>query len=94
MAWRRDGACAGRGHPFNGSPPTMTHPNEHEPTSYILIHSHAFSYILMHSHASHTFTHILLLSREECVCLLKNDMWEGMWHVSPYATRLMEVSLQ
>ena len=39
----------------------------------------------MHSHAPHTFTYILLLNKEECVCRLKNDMEEGwgMCHPMP-----------
>ena len=57
------------------------------------MHSHTFSYILMHHPESHTFSYILLLSREECVCRLMDDM-EGWEHVSPDATRLMEVGLQ
>ena len=88
-----EGACVTRGHPSNVSQHSMTHPHPHEYecTSYILIHSYAFSCILMHSHASHTFTYILLLNKEEGVCRLKNDRHRG-WrggHVSPEATRLM-----
>ena len=57
-------------------------------------HPHTFSYILMHSHASHTY--ILLRKQEDCVCVCraKNDRQDGWGHVSPEATRLVEVSLQ
>jgi len=46
------------------------------------MHSHTSSYILMRHHASHTFTYILLLSREECMCRRMNGM-DGWEHVSP-----------
>ena len=68
--------------------PTMTHP----PLNMSLLHIFLFN--LMHAHANHTFTYILPLNKEECVCRLKNGMDVGGGHVSPEATPLMFVSLQ